>query len=104
MAAALIRFNFNYGDLIRWLEGEYTNAHRDWSAVAAAIEDVRGLSPPPGYPPVDYDRALRACTEGVPLAGTYVCSFDSVRLRNSYDNHPGLADRFIGVLDFPAHR
>jgi len=41
---------------------------------------------------MDFDRAFRACTEGVPLAGRYECSFESVRARNLYDNHPGLAD------------
>ena len=32
MAVALLRFNFNYGDFIRWLGGEYTGAHQDWDA------------------------------------------------------------------------
>jgi len=30
MAAALLRFNFNYSDLIRWLQGPYTHAHCQW--------------------------------------------------------------------------
>jgi len=92
MAAALIRFDFNYGDLIRWLEGEYTNAHRDWSTVSDAMNAVRSIDPPEGYPSIDFDRAYQACTEGVPLAGTYECSFESVRARNVYDNHPGLEE------------
>lgn len=29
MAVALLRFDFNLGDLIRWLEGEYTHERRD---------------------------------------------------------------------------
>jgi len=55
-----------------------------------AVNAVRSLEPYPGDPHVDYDRAFRVCTEGVPLAGTYECSFESVRQRNLYDNHPGL--------------
>ena len=90
MAVALTRFNFHYGDLIRWLDGEYTNSHRDWSTVTDTIEAVRDIEPPPGYPRLDYERAFRVCTEGVPLAGDYECSFESVRERNLYDNHPGL--------------
>jgi hypothetical protein len=91
-AVALLRFDFNYGDLIRWMEGEYTNAHRDWSSVSDTINAVRDILPPEGYPQVDFARAFRACTEGVPLACDHECSFDSVRARNLYDNHPGLVD------------
>jgi hypothetical protein len=92
-AVALLRFDFNYGDLIRWMEGEYTNAHRDWSSVSDAINAVRDILPPEGYPQVDFARAFRsACTEGVPLACDHECSFDSVRAWNLYDNHPGLVD------------
>ena len=42
MAVALMRFDMNFGDLIRWLEGEYTNAHRDWTHVSDAMNAVMG--------------------------------------------------------------
>ena len=87
---ALARFDFNFGDLIRWLEGEYTNAHRDWAEVSDALNAVHSIPVPDGYPTIDFDRAFRVCTEGAPLAGDYECSFESVRRRNQYDNHPGL--------------
>jgi len=58
MAVALIHFDFNYGDLIRWLEGEYTNAHRDWSVVSDAMNAVRSIDPPDGYPSIDFDQAF----------------------------------------------
>jgi len=90
MAVLLIRFDFSVGDSVRWMEGEYTNKHRDWTTFSDAINAVRSIEPYPGDPPVDFDRAYRVCTEGVPLAGSYECSFDSVRQRNLYDNHPGL--------------
>lgn len=92
MAVALLRFNFDFGNLIRWLEGEYTNEHRDWQALCDTMNAVRSIPPPAGYPLLDFDRAFRVCTEGVPLAGTFSCSFDSVRARNLYNNHPGLLD------------
>jgi len=53
---------------------------------------LRSVREPEGYPVVDFDHAYRACTEGVPLAGDYCCSFESVRARNRYDNHPGLSE------------
>jgi len=72
MAVALLSFNFNYGDLIRWLEGEYTNTHRNWATVSDAISAVRDIPPPPGYPDLDYDRAfvhvLRVCLWRVPMS------------------------------------
>lgn len=99
MAVALIRFDFDYGDLIRWLEGEYTNAHRDWSSLSDTINAVSSIPPPPGYPAVDFDRAYRICTEGTPLAGNYQCSFESVQQRNVYDNHPGLQEELANVRE-----
>lgn len=74
LGAALLIFDLNYGDLIRWLGGEYTNAHRDWGELASLIEDVKEYSQRPGYPPLDHDRALRACTQGVPLMGHFRCT------------------------------
>jgi hypothetical protein len=48
MAIALLRFNFNYGDLIHWLGGEYTGAHLDWNATFDIEDSVRLASIPPG--------------------------------------------------------
>ena len=48
LGCSLLCFDFNYGDLIRWLGGEYTNAHRDWDALSDIIEPVRDTEPPPG--------------------------------------------------------
>lgn len=77
MAVALMQFDFNFGDLMRWLEGEHTNAHRGWTEVADAINAVRSIPmPSEEYPDIDFDRAFRICAEGVPLKGDYECSFD----------------------------
>jgi hypothetical protein len=86
MAVALLRFNFNYGDFIRWLGGEYTGAHRDKDATFDIVDSVRLASIPPGYPEVDFDRADRIATEGVPLAGRFECLFESVRKCKRHDN------------------
>ena len=83
MGCALLRFNLNFGDLIRWLGGPYTNAHRDWSATFAHLETVRHCLPPSGFPTPDYTRTFRACTEGVPLQANYISSYDCCSLRNS---------------------
>lgn len=83
MACALLRFDFRYGDLIRWLVGgPYTNAHRDWEAffeIAGALADAQ---PPPGFPPIDVPRAKRVCMEGIPLKANYVSNYDSCSHRN----------------------
>jgi len=97
MGIALLRFNFVYGDLVRWLGGEYTGAQRNWQQVFADVEHIRASPPMPGYPPVDIDRAYHACTEGVPLAGHFECQLESVLERNRYDNHPGLEQHMAEV-------
>jgi hypothetical protein len=50
MAVALLRFNFDYGDLVRWLGGEYTNAHRDWNDAFQQVDAVRQSPVPPDIP------------------------------------------------------
>ena len=92
MGAALISFNLDYGDLVRWLDGEYTNDHRNWSDLGAQIEEVKTYAQRPGYPVIDHDLALEACTQGVPLAGHFTCKFDDVVERLDYDNHSPLKE------------
>ena len=48
MAAALLCFNFNYGDFVRWLGGEYTGAQRDWDATFDIVDSVQTSLVPPG--------------------------------------------------------
>jgi hypothetical protein len=55
MGVALLCFNFDHGDLIRWLGGEYTNAFCDWETAFDIVDTVRHHKVPPGYPPVDFD-------------------------------------------------
>lgn len=95
--AALLRFNFIYGDFVRWLGGEYTNADRDWASTFTNIHARRWFTPPPGLPTPDFNRAYRIFTEGVPLLGHYDSSFSSVLSRNDYDNHPGAQDNIDAI-------
>lgn len=92
MAAALITFDFNYGDLIRWLGGDYTNQQRDWSELLDAVAAIRSKPVPPGQPPIDFDRCVKLCTEGAPLQGTFECAWEDTRERIRYDNHPPLSE------------
>ena len=90
MGAALLSFNFDYGDLIRWLQGEYTNAHRNWDDLSEDIEQVKLHAQRPGYPTIEHELALEACTQGVPLEGHFACTLDDVSARLRYDNHKPL--------------
>jgi len=92
MGAPLISFNLDHGDLVRWLDGEYTNDHRNWSDLGESIEGVKMYAQRPGYPVIDHELALEACTQGVPLAGHFTRKFDDVVERPDYDNHSPLKD------------
>eukprot|EP00980_Cylindrotheca_fusiformis_P016485 scaffold4912_cov113-Cylindrotheca_fusiformis.AAC.2 len=48
---ALLRFDFDYGDFIRWMGGEYTNQHRDWNAEWDHLLSLPCRDLPSGYPP-----------------------------------------------------
>jgi hypothetical protein len=89
--AALLRFNFVYGDFIRWLSGEYTNRKRDWESIFNTIRNRPARVAPDHLPPPDLDRGFRINTEGVPLVGNYTSPAAQIPVRDEYDNHPAIA-------------
>mgnify|MGYP002812740232 CR=1 FL=1 len=82
-----IAFDFNHGDVIRYLGGEYTNKHRDFQEVYDTMECIKAEDPPAGYPRIEFDQAFRIHTEGAPLAGQFSCAAADVRERIKYNNH-----------------
>ena len=86
MASALVRLHFNYGDLLRWLGGEYTLSHFDRSLFCDVVATVRDVPIPPGYPPVDFDGAINIVYNGVPNQADFKCSFADVERRNLHNN------------------
>jgi hypothetical protein len=90
MAAALVCFDFNYGDLVRWLGGEYTNQMRDWTELMESVTAIRALPIPKGQPPIEYDKCLKLCSDGAPLQGEFLCARKDTLERIKYDNHPPL--------------
>jgi hypothetical protein len=89
-AVGLLRFNFYYGDFVRWLGGEYTNRHRNWAKTFTTLEAVCVRPPPPNLPPVDMKRGFRVGTEGVPLKGIFLSPAPALQARNAYNNHPAV--------------
>jgi hypothetical protein len=90
--AALLRFNFVYGDMIRWLGGEYTNRHRDWQQIFNDIESRPARPAPAHVPPADKQRAFHIFSEGVPVKGEYTSPVEQIKIRDAYDNHPAIAE------------
>jgi hypothetical protein len=91
-ACALLRFNFYYGDFIRWLGGEYTtNRHRDWEKTFQTLQDVCTCPPPINLPPADFYRGFRVTSQGVPLKGDVDSPSDDLPARDTYDNHPAVS-------------
>ena len=99
MGCALLRFQCDYGDLVRWLRGPYTNEHRDWAKLKAAIDTVADIPPPPDFPYPDTERCFKACTSGVPLEAHYVSDFDSCSLRNSSTPAASVLEHQADLLD-----
>jgi len=90
MGAALLNFDFDYGDLVRWLEGEYTNHDRDWAALRVNMATAAAQPQKPGYPDLDPDIAMESFEQGVPLAGTYHSKREDAVRRIEYNNPPPL--------------
>ena len=97
LSAALLLLDFNVGDLIRWLGGDYCHEHIPLGPIRTAVDQIRHHPRPPGYPPVDFDRALHVLEHGAPVTASYSCARADVHRRNLYDNHAGVkqaADKF----------
>jgi hypothetical protein len=86
MGCALLAFDFYCGDLVRWLEREYTNSHRDFSALREMYDRIAMFDQRPRYPRLDYDRAPRAMCFGVPFI-PFQCHLHDMLRRLKYDNH-----------------
>ena len=95
--SALLRFDFIYGDLVRWLSGEYTNRSRDWQETFRSLQEPPRLGSPRGLPPADYPRAQRITTEGVPLVGHFESHPPEIAARVIYNNHSAVADNCDAV-------
>ena len=91
MGAALLSFDFDYGDLVRWLGGEYTNQHRDWDTFQRYLDCAMGHAQRPGYPVLEPEIAMKIFREGVPLVGHFFSKRCDFEARLQYDNHPPLA-------------
>jgi hypothetical protein len=89
-ACALSRFHFIYGDFIRWMSGEYTNRHQQWTKDFQAMADSAARPLTPDYPVPDHPRAFRICTEGVPLEGHFKTPASEIPARDTYGNHPAI--------------
>jgi hypothetical protein len=87
MGAALLLFDFDYGDMVRCLGREYTNQGRNWKVMSDPFETLREKPQLPGYPSLDFDRAVRCNMEGVPLQGNFECNLDDQRTRATPNNH-----------------
>jgi hypothetical protein len=91
LGAALLSFNFDHRALILWLRGEYTNEEQNWEALSQKISDACRYTPESGYPKLEPELAMRAFTEGVPLAGRFVSERKHMIRRLRYNNHPPTA-------------
>ena len=99
LAAALLVVDFDVGDLIRWLGGVYTHDHIPMEPIRAAVAEAKGIPRPPGYPVIDFARALHVLEHGAPISASYTCSRTDVLHRNLYDNHNSIAEEAPAVME-----
>jgi hypothetical protein len=76
---ALLRFEFIYCDVIRWLSGEHTNRSHNWTTTFQHLQAPTPHGCPRQAPPTDFPRAQR--TEGVPPVGAFESHPPEVRAR-----------------------
>jgi hypothetical protein len=93
----LLRFHFNYGDFVRWLSGEYTNRHRQWTKDFQTLIATKARPLSADYPISNYPRAFRICTKGVPLLGHFDTPALEIPARDTYNNHPAVAAQQANV-------
>ena len=98
MAAMLLLFDFDVGDLIRWLGGAYTHEHIPLDPIRRAVNATKDVPQAKGYPVQDFSRAMHILEHGAPVAASYSCSRADVAHRNSYDNHQGVSSHGPAVL------
>jgi hypothetical protein len=94
---ALLRFDFDYGDFVRWLGGDYTNRHRDFSKEWDTILASPCRPLPADYPTPQYRLDFCIQTEDVPLCGHYNTPMETSCLREKYDNHPAVNENTAQV-------
>jgi hypothetical protein len=81
MGGSFILFQCQYGVRVRWLGGEYTNAHRNWGLVAQICKKAISSELQTGYPLVDVHSSMREFTEGVPMRGHFCSSLKDLLTR-----------------------
>jgi len=86
--AALLRFNFNYDDLIRWLQGPCTHAHWQWTALSNLFDTVKQARSPQGWPNIQHQCTEAVLQQDVPLQGHCACSWTSAIARNLHPLSP----------------
>ena len=91
-SSALLRFDFIHGDLVRWLAGEYTNRHRDWTETFRRLQSPPRLGHPRRLPPPDFPQAQCKATEGVPLTGIFMSHPPELQACVAYNNYSKIND------------
>ena len=97
-ARVLLLFHFDFGDLVRWLGGDYTHDYINHVAINDALTALHSVDQGPLYPQHNFDRVLHSFFHGVPDNAVYLCSQRDVLARNLYNNHSGYIPRLERML------
>jgi hypothetical protein len=97
---ALLHFDFIYGDLVCWIEGEYINSNDDYDTMFDNLGDRRKIQMPPSYPKVDLDQMRETLKEGAQKCTfTFNSNFEHAHQCAQYDNHKGMHDHIDIMME-----
>ena len=98
MCKVLLLFHFDFGNLVRWLGGDYTYDHIDHDSIKETFVTLRSVKQGDLYPKHNFDRVLRLFLHGVPDNAAYECTIKDVLARNFYNSHAGSQSYLTSML------
>lgn len=93
----LLRFDFQHGDEVPFLGGDYTNASRRFDTEWVQILKNSDSHMQTEYLSVQPYAAFSVQTQGAPLQANFVSPYHIPALRDQYDNHPAIQDNMACV-------
>ena len=87
VAKLLLLCDFDTGNLIRCLGGNYTSEFLDFASIDACLLALTDIPTDTGEPPHDFNHLHHLFHQHVPFKGSFRCARKDMLARNLYNNH-----------------